>query len=325
MKSSDAYSHLTLRRSVLAAICVVVVALLLSPTAVSASGAAQSYRGWIGRTLNANAALGGVSCPSASVCYLAGGLNNNASTIEKTTNGGASWSRTTFTGTTSIGSLDSVSCADVTHCLATGGGRGATAFATTDGTHWSRLALPAGTAELINVTCLTDTSCWAVGVDATGVMTTDGGASWSAMPYSVTTPGGSKLSSFGVAFTSANAGVVVGGTSACQSGGPCAGYIQVTNDGGHTWSFATAPAGTAFLRNVTCLSNDACLAVGFTPTHSAAYRSINSGATWSAVANPAGIEFAAGVTCHDSSNCVAIGQSNTATRRTGPTRPPTPP
>ncbi len=196
---------------VLPVVCVAAVLALLSPSVASASGTSPSYRGWIGKTLNANATLSGVSCPAANICYLAGGLDNNASTIEKTTNGGLSWSRTTIAATASFGTFDSISCSDSTHSVATGGGTGGTAFATTDGVHWSRLALPAGTGELINVTCLSDTSCWAVGVNATGVLTTDGGSTWSTMPYSTTAPGGAKLSTWAVAFTNANDGVVVGG------------------------------------------------------------------------------------------------------------------
>jgi hypothetical protein len=316
MKRGHPKSHPNRKYRLLLVVCIAAMAALFLPSAVSAStvsasGVSPSYQGWIGRSLNANGNLSGVSCPSASVCYLAGGnYQNGYSTIEKTTDGGASWAPTTIAATAGIGTLDSISCSDVTHCVATGGGNGGTAYATTDGVHWSALALPAGTAELLGVTCLTVTTCWAVGSDATGVMTTDGGTTWVVMPYSVTAPGGAKLSSFGVAFVNAKDGVVTGGAS-CQAANQCPGYAQVTTDGGHTWSFAALPAGAPFLSDVTCLSGGQCTAVGGTFTHAVSYRSTDSGATWSGLANPAGMQFANGVTCYDSSNCVAVGQSNT--------------
>src|SRR5205807_9921015 len=91
-----------------------------------------------------------VSCPSASVCYAAGGAG-----IMKSTNGGTSWSilDPSF-------SAESLSCFTIDECVGVGGTKVAK---TTDGSTWTLQTPPTNTEELSAVSCPNAIFCVAIG------------------------------------------------------------------------------------------------------------------------------------------------------------------
>jgi len=108
-----------------------------------------------------------LSCVTTSYCLAVGG-GGPARPIAEFWNG-TSWTRlhpVIPTGTTSI-TLDSVSCASITDCMATGtvtAGSAATALAETwNGSSWTVTAPPSGLAEFVGVSCPSSSECLAVG------------------------------------------------------------------------------------------------------------------------------------------------------------------
>ena len=107
-----------------------------------------------------------LSCVTTSYCLAVGG-GGPARPIAEFWNG-TSWTRlhpVIPTGTTSI-TLDSVSCASITDCMATGtvtAGSAATALAETwNGSSWT-VTPPSGLAEFVGVSCPSSSECLAVG------------------------------------------------------------------------------------------------------------------------------------------------------------------
>ena len=278
--------------------------------------ASTAHVGWNGYAVLAHATFSGVSCPSVSTCYAAGGFSNNDSLVAKTTNGGVSWSTLTFTSTASIGTLDDIACPDTTHCLATGGGTVGTAFHTTDGVHWTQLTLPAHTTEQSRISCISDTTCFSVSLDGTGLHTTNFGTSWTPLAYH-TTSGATAISNTAIYFQSALVGWVTGGDSTSCSNSQCDGHIQETVNGGSTWSFVATPAGMPFINGIACKSASDCVAAGNTFTRAVSYQTINGGTSWSATTFPAGMELVNGMTCVNTSVCFAVGDEHLLFSNTG--------
>jgi hypothetical protein len=278
--------------------------------------AATAHYGWIGKGILADAFLDGISCPTASLCVSSGGLTNNDSLIETSTNGGATWSSQAFTSTANIGSLDNVTCVDATHCMATGGGTGGTAFWTTDGSHWNQSTLPGGNTELNSVSCVSDTTCYAASFDGAGLQTTDFGQTWTALNYLTTDHAGTPISAEAIYFQSPTVGFVVSVDSSCSSAG-CAGHIQNTSDGGTTWNFDNTPQTMSGVDTMTCTSALDCVALGADSKGMIPYVSTDDGVSWTASTHAAGGFPAGKISCPDTKDCYAGGAEDYLYSSTG--------
>jgi hypothetical protein len=119
--------------------------------------------------------LYGVSCPSATVCNAAGWYTSASPTqtlISQWTSG--TWSLVTSANNANmyIDSLQAVSCASASFCMAAGyvGGSGGSLIEEWNGISWSIVASPnRGTnVELSGISCFSTTLCMAVGLDFSG-------------------------------------------------------------------------------------------------------------------------------------------------------------
>jgi photosystem II stability/assembly factor-like uncharacterized protein len=145
----------------------------------------------------------GMACPSASRCYMVGdetpGDGSPSGVISASADGGKTWTpRTLPPGTTS---LNAISCATPTDCVVVGGGigpRGETLhdiLTTNDGGHtWVTRPVPTPITSVLGlsgISCPSTTVCIATGFGLTEttpssepsvvVVTSDGGATWTAM------------------------------------------------------------------------------------------------------------------------------------------------
>src|SRR6202022_1183357 len=112
-----------------------------------------------------------VACASASQCFAIGSWNDgefSGSIIERWD--GTSWSLTT--PAPAAGVLYGVTCASASECWAVGGSGDAEVFGPTliekgDGTSWAAVPSPNASSNgfniLYDVTCTSDSQCWAVG------------------------------------------------------------------------------------------------------------------------------------------------------------------
>ena len=204
------------------------------------------------------------------------------------------------------GAYDAVVCPSTSSCVAVGansGGVGVVATTTNGGTNWTPATVPAGSPELDAVACSDTTHCVAVGPDA-ALSSSDGGTTWAlhALPDPTTTL-------LGVSCSASLACVAVG--VAPNPGGPFAGRVVLSSDGGVTWSAASVP-GAAGLGSVSCPSTTRCVAVGAT-----VIVSDDHGQTWHLVPVLGGIGSSLRtVTCAGSQLCVAVGPNPLATIQT---------
>lgn len=155
-----------------------------------------------------------VSCSSSTQCLVVGNddqyMNDwTAGVVAVTSDGGSTWQLGSLPAGFGVSYLSQLSCSDAQHCSLVGNIASATdngiATTTNGGMTWTIEPLPASVPlpTFTGLSCPSDTECWAAGSDAVpqkigNVMnegssvllgTTDGGASWS--PVSFTVPTGS--------------------------------------------------------------------------------------------------------------------------------------
>jgi len=186
----------------------------------------------------------------------------------------------------------------------------------------NRQAKPQGD-ELFGVTCLSATSCTAVGVGAKkepgSTFAEDktlverwNGTAWSIVP-SPNRPGVSILE--GVSCVSASACTAVGWSAALHANGHGQTLVETWN--GTAWSIVPSPnpgPGTRdFLYGVSCVTAAFCTAVGRygvpTTQKSDPITEIWNGSTWSVAPNPPKLHNAdlASVSCVSATACTAVG------------------
>lgn len=231
-----------------------------------------------------------MSCPSVNVC-VGGGTKYNASAskvpgVVFTKDGGMSWAEGTLPAsveTTTVNRLEAVSCADTSHCIATG--KNGTIVATSNGgATWTAQA-SGTTTELLAISCITAKRCEVAGVGGI-ILTTSNGTSWS--------PQTSNTSSTLDAISCANASSGIH----CEAVG-ASGTIVGTANGGSTWTVQTSHTSNS-LYGVSCGDATHCVAVGSTGT---VVRTIN-GSTW--VTAPSGTTASIdAVSCYSTTGCVA--------------------
>lgn len=283
-----------------------------------------------------------ISCPSASDCFAAGGPDNNedvngGGVIVATTDGGVSWiSQTVPAGTAT---LDGISCASPTTCMAVGHQQGYSAgsviLSTTDGgKSWTDLILPPGLVQPSAVSCVTATTMCSVVAAGSIATTTDGGTTWISTAVLLYGSGGISCASVlnciavsgGDIFATSDGGAAwntegsISGISlssvSCSTASDCfivggwdSATILSTTDGGIDWASKLAPQGTGFLSGISCATQTDCVAVGYGSSFTGAtvIGTGNGGDTWTDQSVPAGLTGFNGISCPSYSNCTAVG------------------
>jgi hypothetical protein len=235
---------------------------------------------------------------------------------------GTTWSVVTSPNRTgaSINDLFDVTCTVATNCIGVGS---ATAGSTTttlverwNGTSWSIVASPNRgddpEAQLNSVTCLSATSCFAVGGDSSYAMIQH----WNGTNWTISgTPSGSSESQL--------VQVACPSTTLCFSVGndvtATARVTLVEERNGTTSTLVPSPnptgASSSRLTGVSCPTTTSCVAVGYSGPSSAPTTLVESwnGTSWSIVTSPnrtgTGGSELLGVSCTAATSCVAVGVS----------------
>jgi hypothetical protein len=277
--------------------------------------------------------LNGVSCVSATSCFAVGEYYPPTTTVSPRTLAeswnGSKWSIVPSPSNGSVGSsLAGISCVSASACTAVGYYDTSSHLPQTlaeswNGSTWSIVSSPnegAGGDQLYGVSCVSATSCTAV-----GYYNTSSGAeqtlveSWDGSTWSmVTSPdqGTSSNDLSALSCVSATSCTAVGVYDSSSS------VLQTLAESwdGSTWSTVTSPdQGTSSngLSAVDCVSATSCTAVGFYDTSSAAQSLVESwdGSTWSIVSSPdqgTDDNLLNGVSCASATSCTATGYHNTS-------------
>jgi hypothetical protein len=195
------------------------------------------------------------------------------------------------------GSLNGVSCATTSFCVAVGASAnlGGVASTSTDGgATWKQGAMAAGEPVLNAVDCSSTSNCVAVGQGA-AVRSIDGGVTWisTSLPTANTTL-------LGVSCATTTSCVSVG--VAPGDHGPLSGELLFSTDGGATWSAAAVPAAAGAQGSVACPTSTLCVSVGATILVSG-----DGGRSWTERAALGGTGVLRSVSCASATRCVAIG------------------
>ena len=243
-----------------------------------------------------------VSCTSPSFCvavgvYQTGGVSSVNQTLVETWDG-ASWAVVTSpdTSPSEFNSLDAVSCTSPTWCVAVGNYDDTTPLQTLveswDGTAWSITPSPNSSTSEINylsgVSCLSTTSCEAVGVHFTSTNPVPLAESWNGATWTIEptpAPGSNGDALISVSCTAPDSCVAVGTVGVIDP--PAPGGVKAFDVPGHsgqtahipvtittlvetwdgsTWSVTPSPNTSAennSLQDVACSLANGCVAVGF--------------------------------------------------------------
>ncbi len=234
------------------------------------------------------AALQAVACPESSTCIAVGeGTDDSGVTQGAVAYFSTDVGRTWHPAILASGdlSLDSISCATSSTCVATSmDGRGDVLRTTSAGRSWVKVALPGGVAShqvlLSSVSCGAATSCVAVGSGPLGPvveLSTDAGATWESADVSGL---GAYLQC--VSCTSAMTCLAAGGV---QEFAPLV-YttgVYTTTDGGTDWTSVGAPASndvTSISCQIEVCYEIANLPGNYAPSTSTLETSLDGGAVW---------------------------------------------
>ena len=123
---------------------------------------------WVVQNIPGNVHVWNIDCVNTSDCWLTNGLGGGG--IYSTTDGGTTW-----TAQSSPGAMVAISCVDTSDCWAVGVGIDGT---TDGGTTWTA-ETPPNSIELLSVSCISLSDCFASGGEP-GIIdaTMDGGNTW---------------------------------------------------------------------------------------------------------------------------------------------------
>jgi hypothetical protein len=280
------------------------------------------------------AALGSISCVSATFCMAVGGGSPTMSTqVAAEWWDGHHWHRLSITkpgGLVNV-SLSAVSCPSATECVAVGEGWPKDGISMPIAETWthsggwkiSKPVVPVsvgdGVSQLSAVSCSSAGLCYAAG--AAGEFSTvtaeqlpllerwtpRGG--WTLVKLSIPR-GWSENMLSGISCKSATQCAAVGSYSTSTSQ-----YGLIEQLKGSAWSASTAPKSVnGMLNGVSCPSASLCVAVGQVSSHNLAERW--SAGKWTATAPPGpansgGLLVLTGVSCASTTHCVAVGDTLT--------------
>ena len=263
-----------------------------------------------------------VSCVSASSCVAVGGAGTpfSGTTLAMVWNG-STWSAVSSPSPSpgSNNKLMSVSCTSASNCVAVGFSgmmnQETTLAMVWDGSAWSVVESPnPGTGfvgnKLNSVTCLSASSCVAVGSTSQGGLGQTLVMSWDGSEWSVVSSPNSGQS--GNALNSVSC---VSATN-CVAAGKAGSRELVMAWNGSTWSVVSSPNASGTndeLRSVSCASASDCVAVGYTRTTPVSTLVMAwNGTAWSIVSSPnVGTEgdYLNSAACVSATECVAVGYS----------------
>jgi photosystem II stability/assembly factor-like uncharacterized protein len=150
-------------------------------------GTSDRGKTWSSQSVPDLSMVDGLACPTASVCvasgYDGGRISLPTAAIARTTDGGSRWTAQVVPGASANG----VACPTARVCVVAavagvGAGHGEMLRTTNGGVTWFRQDLPAGTPELLSVSCPSISDCMAVGFGNASWATTDGGRTWTKQP-----------------------------------------------------------------------------------------------------------------------------------------------
>ena len=194
---------------------------------------------------------------------------------------------------------------------------------------------PAGTGQLVAVSCVGANRCWAVGTPGPGTAgtvtssptssststrsatpsaplpsattvidaTVDGGRTWVAQPLNL-------------AVAPALTGISCPGARLCMAvgltGSASAGIVLTTSNAGSSWRAVPIPAGATVITGVECASAIDCTIIATDGTTFWSAHSNDFGHTWQRGGNlPAGLQDAGSLTCVTGGSCLVTGFTTT--------------
>jgi hypothetical protein len=251
--------------------------------------------------------LGGLACPSASVCYATATSDSSRfgdGLLLVSADGGASW--TTRRAGPRYGLGGALACPAVGRCVAALPFDGI-AVTSDGGQHWKMGREPVGGGGVPGVaalSCSSVSTCVGVGSEPHPgypviIVTIDGGSSWRFANSAIGRVGGLSEIAYG-----SYDGVSCSGLrcAAVASTGPEVGLLAESSDGGQTWRSATL--GDGAFSAVTCAAGGDCLAAGTTGNGSAILAQLSSG-RWRLRYDDPGTQWSA-LSCPTTSHCVAV-------------------
>lgn len=294
---------------------------LIPQGVVVTDDAGAHWRGFA--SLNSGPSVNAVSCPSRSVCWVAGvNTSTGAPEIAESTNSGKTWSdKTPATISSRNQQLNALDCVSDAVCWVVGddqtSGVAPLAAETTDGgTTWKTFANlptfapydPNGTYQLNAISCLSALDCIAGGglnyADglAQVISTTDGGQTWNLS----TDPALTSLQQI-----SSLSCLPTGGQATCMAAADnlsAAGPVVIrSTDGGATWGGLNSFDTTGWMNSVSCPDVKHCWAAGAGTTVGLVGTS-DGGGSWSVLdADTSNIEGL--VSCASLTLCVATSDN----------------
>jgi photosystem II stability/assembly factor-like uncharacterized protein/lysophospholipase L1-like esterase len=235
---------------------------------------------------------GDMACPSTTVCYAPGSIDNQTvPVVLATKDGGKTWIVQSLPGGLGpwIGAGSSITCPSTSVCYE-GDPVAPLMLSTTDGgATWAAVSLPS-TGAAVTPTCASTVLCYAI--DGNGVVKTTDGTTWSTLTSE-------PLPATQLVCPSASACYVV-------DNGPDS--VAVTQDGGQTWSVQYISAGLA--SNLTCATATTCFLTGNQPGSADFAKTTDGGQSWMTGQIPTGLTFdgaggANSLICPAPNNCYA--------------------
>lgn len=268
-----------------------------------------------------------IDCVNSDVCWAVGeytnSLQSQIGSIDRTTDGGSSWSQIAFPAKPQPYGFDSVSCWTTDSCLVDGtvewGGLESSSgspyfLATSDaGRTWTVHLAPETMPFSPDIQCLSASDCWLSGESGAGI-STDEGSTWDVSVY------GPKLALSSVSCASPGACVVSGAFPDLQknhlgafveaSTNPMGALVDVDSDG----RYSNLRSSDTSVSNVTDLSCDpqACesIGVGGNGAPSELLSIGTDGKQLSASSLPGNLQSVSGLSCTSPGECVLTGQLN---------------
>jgi photosystem II stability/assembly factor-like uncharacterized protein len=293
-------------------------------------------RTWVGLPLNLtpSPALEGIACPSARRC-MAVGLNGAASAgvVLTTDDAGTTWNEVASPAGAIV--VSSVACSTAGDCtvIASDGTTFWSADSADFGHSWQREgALPTGLEDAGDMSCLGVELCLVTGFTATTtghgqgaiVVSTDGGATWSAADV----PAGTGLLQSAICVTVTSC-LATGTTSTTVSAVvPAKGALLESADGGHTWAPSSGTSSIDDIYGVACPTSRVCVMVGTkwigkpaVGTGAVAQRQNSTGAFTASETEYTPLPLTA-LACPSAQRCVAVGGDTVARIAITPTATP---
>lgn len=313
------------------------VALTVFALATPSAGAATWTLQSVPARVIPNGGLLSISCTSSTSCegvgFFLDALGEQRSLAE--VSNGSTWTAQTAVSKGTLSFLADVSCPGAASCVAVGGA--GTGFPTHplaeswNGTTWTAMITPlptgAGEGHFTGVSCLSATSCVAVGSYVSGanqslpLSEVWNGTKWVVKP-AVTPAGATQTALNSISCLSASSCIAVGDyTTSASASTPNLALAESWNGTAWTLQSAATPAGAtaAQLTGVSCASSAMCMAVGgydstgTVPRH--ALSEVWNGSSWTlqTTPEPSGGSTLSHVSCPTVSDCTAVGSPLTFT------------